>query len=54
MSAEHLVAIFDAATTREGCGAALDTIGDSARFTDQERGEIARAMTRCWSRVSQS
>jgi hypothetical protein len=54
MSAQDLVAIFDEAESLKAYGRALAALGDSARFTDEERGELARAMTRCWSRVSQS
>jgi hypothetical protein len=54
MTAADLIAMFDGAATLKDYGRALATIGDSARLSDEERGEIARAMSRCWSRVSQS
>jgi hypothetical protein len=54
MSSDDLIALFDASATLKDYGRALAAIGDSARFNNVERGELARAMTRCWSRVSQS
>ena len=47
------VAEFDAAGTRSDFGSALAGIGNSSRFTDDERGDIARAIARCWGRVAQ-
>jgi hypothetical protein len=49
--ADNIVAEFDAADTREAYGKPLAAIGDDSRFTDDERGDIARAMTRALSRV---
>jgi hypothetical protein len=54
MNAADLIAMFDAASSLKDYGRALAAIGDSDRLNDEERGEIARAMTRCWSRVRQS
>jgi hypothetical protein len=52
MSAQALIRLFDLALTRNDYGRALAQIGDSAKFTDAERAAIARAMARCWGRVS--
>jgi hypothetical protein len=52
-TAVHLVARFDAAGTRSEYGGTLADIGNSPRFTDDERGDIARAIARCWGRVAQ-
>jgi hypothetical protein len=52
-TAAEIVATLDAASTRSDYGAALDAIGKSSRFTDAELGDLARAMGRCWARVSQ-
>jgi hypothetical protein len=52
-TAVDLVAEFEAAGTRSEYGRALAGIGNSSRFTDDERGDIARAITRCWGRVAQ-
>jgi hypothetical protein len=51
-TADDIVEAFDTATTRQAYGAVLASIGDSSRFDDAERGAIARAMARCWGRVS--
>src|SRR5262245_43971356 len=52
MSAPAIIELFDLALTRGDYGRALSEIGDSSRFTDEERGAIAQAMARCWGRVS--
>jgi hypothetical protein len=52
MSAQAVIELFDLALTRKDYGRALAEIGDSSKFTDEERGAIAQAMTRCWRRVS--
>jgi hypothetical protein len=54
MSAPAIIELFDLALTRGDYGRALSEIGDSGRFTDEERGALAWAMTRCWSRVATS
>jgi hypothetical protein len=54
MSSDDLIALFDEADSLKAYGRALAAIGDSARFSDTERGELARAMARCWGRVAQS
>jgi hypothetical protein len=54
MSAQAIIELFDLALTRNDYGRALDEIGDSSKLTDEERSEIALAMTRCWSRVASS
>jgi hypothetical protein len=53
MSAQSLVELFNLALTRADYGQALAAIGESARFSNQERGEIVRAIIRCWSRIAQ-
>ena len=52
MSASAIIELFDLALTRGDYGRVLSEIGDSSRFTDEERGAIARAMAGCWGRVS--
>ena len=53
IGAESLIELFDAAATAKAYGAALSLSADSGRFTDAERGDLARAMARCWARVAQ-
>jgi hypothetical protein len=54
MSAPAIIELFDLALTRGDYGRALSEIGDSSRFTDEERAALAWAMTRCWSRMAAS
>jgi hypothetical protein len=53
IGAERLIELFYAAATTKAYGAALSLIADSGRFTDAERGDLARAMARCWAKVAQ-
>jgi hypothetical protein len=53
ISSERVIVLFDAAATTEAYGAALSLIADSSRFSDAERGDLARVMARCWARVAQ-